>query len=75
MAGLSPSHPSLDSISLDDGDEINEEMSNRCLIGKILAPKLLNKQAASSIIRNAWTMRASLFHLGTITSSSLTLTR
>ncbi|KAI8027305.1 hypothetical protein LOK49_LG02G02848 [Camellia lanceoleosa] len=48
MAGLS-SDLGLESISLDDGDEINAEVANRCLIGKILAPKQLNKQAGPSL--------------------------
>ncbi|KAL7165743.1 hypothetical protein ACSBR2_036588 [Camellia fascicularis] len=58
MVGSS-NDPGLESISLDDGDEINAEVANRCLIGKILAPKQLNKQAVSTILHNAWKVRAS----------------
>ncbi|KAL7246656.1 hypothetical protein ACSBR2_001706 [Camellia fascicularis] len=50
----SSSDPGLDSISLDDGDEISAEVANRCLIGKILAPKQLNKQAIED---RRWVLR------------------
>ncbi|KAI8021569.1 hypothetical protein LOK49_LG03G01640 [Camellia lanceoleosa] len=59
MDGMSQNHHGLDSISLADSDEISEAVSHWCLIGKILAPKQINKQAVSTIIHGAWKARAS----------------
>ncbi|KAL7177015.1 hypothetical protein ACSBR2_030365 [Camellia fascicularis] len=59
----SPSSPPLlgaDGLSLEEGSGKSDDTSNRCLIGKILAPKTLNKTAVSNIIRPAWRTRGEL---------------
>lgn len=45
-------------IELEEGMDESVDNSNLCLIGKILVPKLLNKQAVSRIILGAWKTRA-----------------
>ncbi|KAI8030947.1 hypothetical protein LOK49_LG01G00840 [Camellia lanceoleosa] len=49
----------LDSISieLDEDSDERYDNSNLCLVGKILAPKILNKNAVSKIIHSAWKTR------------------
>ncbi|KAI8021294.1 hypothetical protein LOK49_LG03G01215 [Camellia lanceoleosa] len=58
MASSSHSTLNLESISLEDGTEAVEDVSHWCLVGKILSPKQLNKQAVSTIIHGAWKARA-----------------
>ncbi|GMQ01663.1 hypothetical protein CsSME_00048223 [Camellia sinensis var. sinensis] len=49
----------LDSIQLEDGLDVTEDVSHHCLLRKVLAPKQLNKQSISSILHDAWKARAS----------------
>ncbi|KAI7983760.1 hypothetical protein LOK49_LG15G00619 [Camellia lanceoleosa] len=49
----------LNSIELVDGPDARDEVSQRCLLRKILGSKSLNKQAVSSIIHGAWNVRNS----------------
>ncbi|KAL7192732.1 hypothetical protein ACSBR2_024533 [Camellia fascicularis] len=49
----------LNSIELVDGPDTWDKVSQRCLLGKILGSKSLNKQAVSSIIHGAWKVRNS----------------
>ncbi|KAI8011744.1 hypothetical protein LOK49_LG06G01112 [Camellia lanceoleosa] len=59
MAHSSDSSFSMDEISLEDGCGVDDDVSKRCLIGRILALKQLNKQAVSLILQGAWKVRAS----------------
>ncbi|KAL7213007.1 hypothetical protein ACSBR2_015666 [Camellia fascicularis] len=43
-----------------EGSGESEDISNLCLIGKLLAPKTLNKAAVAKIIRAAWRTRGEL---------------
>ncbi|KAL7183558.1 hypothetical protein ACSBR2_025870 [Camellia fascicularis] len=49
-----------DRFELCEGSDENEDISNRCLLGKILASKSLNQQAVSNILSDAWRPRAKL---------------
>ncbi|KAL7219937.1 hypothetical protein ACSBR2_012906 [Camellia fascicularis] len=51
---------SLDFVDLQEGSDENVDVSNLCLVGKILALKNLNKTAVSNIIQGAWKTRAKL---------------
>ncbi|KAI8020470.1 hypothetical protein LOK49_LG04G00467 [Camellia lanceoleosa] len=50
----------MESFALLEGTDEIEDVSERCLVGKILAPKNLNKQAVANIIHSAWKTRASV---------------
>ncbi|KAF5947497.1 hypothetical protein HYC85_013454 [Camellia sinensis] len=52
--------PTQDRFELCEGSDENEDISNRCLLGKILASKSLNQQAVSNILLDAWRSRAKL---------------
>ncbi|KAI8010323.1 hypothetical protein LOK49_LG06G01269 [Camellia lanceoleosa] len=49
-----------DELILEDGGCKAETVSKFCLIGKVLAPKILNRNAVSSIINSAWKLRGTL---------------
>ncbi|XP_028069490.1 uncharacterized protein LOC114272020 [Camellia sinensis] len=48
----------MDSFELLEGTDECEDVAHRCLVGKVLAPKLLNKPAVSNILLGAWKIRA-----------------
>ncbi|CAL5376913.1 unnamed protein product [Camellia sinensis] len=48
----------MDSFELLEGTGECEDVSHRCFVGKVLAPKLLNKPAVSNILLGAWKTRA-----------------
>ncbi|KAI8003771.1 hypothetical protein LOK49_LG08G02746 [Camellia lanceoleosa] len=48
----------MDSFELLEGTDECEDVSHRCLVAKVLAPKLLNKPAVSNILLGAWKTRA-----------------
>lgn len=48
----------MDSFELLEGTDECDDVSHRCLVGKVLAPKLLNKPAVSNILLGAWKTRA-----------------
>ncbi|KAI7992533.1 hypothetical protein LOK49_LG12G00055 [Camellia lanceoleosa] len=50
----------LDFVELPEGSDESVDISNRCLVGKVLAPKPLNKPAVANIIKGAWKPRANL---------------
>ncbi|GMP47509.1 hypothetical protein CsSME_00015204 [Camellia sinensis var. sinensis] len=50
----------MESFDLLEGTDENEDVSGRCLVGKILTPKILNKQAVLNIIHSAWKTRKSV---------------
>ncbi|KAL7239454.1 hypothetical protein ACSBR2_005372 [Camellia fascicularis] len=50
----------LDCLDLQKGSDENVDVSNLCLVGKILAPQNLNKTAVLNIIQGAWKTRAKL---------------
>ncbi|KAI8000015.1 hypothetical protein LOK49_LG09G01931 [Camellia lanceoleosa] len=47
----------MESFDLLKGTDESEDVSGRCLVGKILAPKLLNRQVVLNIIHSAWKTR------------------
>ncbi|KAI8005918.1 hypothetical protein LOK49_LG07G01536 [Camellia lanceoleosa] len=47
----------MDSFDLLEGSDECEDVSHCCLVGKVLAPKLLNRPAVSNILRGAWKTR------------------
>ncbi|KAL7236204.1 hypothetical protein ACSBR1_019460 [Camellia fascicularis] len=49
-----------DELVLDDVGYKVEKASKFCLIGKVLAPKTLNRTVGSSIINSAWKTRGTL---------------
>ncbi|KAL7183947.1 hypothetical protein ACSBR2_026173 [Camellia fascicularis] len=53
MASTTLETPELDGMALEGSGE-NEDLSHLCLLGKVLAPKPLNRNAVTNIIRNAW---------------------
>ncbi|KAL7175920.1 hypothetical protein ACSBR2_029486 [Camellia fascicularis] len=59
MASSSISVFELDSLELEDSVAALGEVSHRCLIGRVLTTKQLNKQAVSTILHGAWKTRAS----------------
>ncbi|KAF5958422.1 hypothetical protein HYC85_005647 [Camellia sinensis] len=50
----------MESLALLEGTDETADVSERCSVGKILAPKNLNKQAVTNIIHSAWKTRASV---------------
>ncbi|KAI8005809.1 hypothetical protein LOK49_LG07G01061 [Camellia lanceoleosa] len=60
METFSTPSDSLDCLDLQEGSDENVDISNLCLVGKILAPKTLNKNAVLNIIQGAWKSRANL---------------
>ncbi|KAL7239553.1 hypothetical protein ACSBR2_005448 [Camellia fascicularis] len=60
MENLSFNQETMDRLDLCEGTGKNEDISDLCLIGKILVSKTLNKQAVYNILRSAWRPRAAL---------------
>ncbi|KAL7199653.1 hypothetical protein ACSBR2_021863 [Camellia fascicularis] len=60
MASISNDPEVGDELILEDGGCEAETVSKFCLIGKVLAPKILNKNAVASIINSAWKLRGTL---------------
>ncbi|KAI7981156.1 hypothetical protein LOK49_Contig67G00012 [Camellia lanceoleosa] len=50
----------MENFDLEEGSGECEDIFELCLVSKILAPKILNKQATINIIHSAWKIRASL---------------
>ncbi|KAL7175593.1 hypothetical protein ACSBR2_029233 [Camellia fascicularis] len=48
----------MDNFDLSKGLDECEDVSKLCLVGKILAPKILNKLDVSNILHRAWKTRA-----------------
>ncbi|KAL7208012.1 hypothetical protein ACSBR1_029880 [Camellia fascicularis] len=48
----------LDCVDLEEGSGKNVDVSHLCLLGRILAPKPLNRQAVIKIVQRAWRPRA-----------------
>ncbi|KAI8004578.1 hypothetical protein LOK49_LG08G00817 [Camellia lanceoleosa] len=44
----------LDCVDLEEGFGENVDVSHLCLLGRILAPKPLNRQAVIKIVQGAW---------------------
>lgn len=60
MASISINPEAGNELILKDVGCEAETVSKFCLIGKVLAPKTLNRNAVSSIINSAWKMRGTL---------------
>ncbi|KAL7243136.1 hypothetical protein ACSBR1_015537 [Camellia fascicularis] len=50
----------MDSFELPEVTDECEDVSHRCLVGKLLAPKILHKPAVTKILLTAWKPRASV---------------
>ncbi|KAL7163699.1 hypothetical protein ACSBR2_039760 [Camellia fascicularis] len=48
----------MEAFELPEVTDECEDVSPRCLVGKIIAPKILNKPAVSNILLAAWKARA-----------------
>ncbi|KAI8005103.1 hypothetical protein LOK49_LG08G00439 [Camellia lanceoleosa] len=60
LASSSSSLGESSGLLLEEGSGENEDLSHLCLVGKILAPKTLNKGAVTTIIQAAWRIRGDL---------------
>ncbi|KAI8009382.1 hypothetical protein LOK49_LG06G02911 [Camellia lanceoleosa] len=60
MASISHDPVFDDELILEAGVCEAETVSQFCLIGKVLVPKILNRNAVSSIINSAWKLRGTL---------------
>ncbi|KAL7191355.1 hypothetical protein ACSBR2_023433 [Camellia fascicularis] len=50
----------MENFDLEEGSGECEDIFGLCLVNKILAPKILSKQATINIIHSAWKIRANL---------------
>ncbi|KAL7222244.1 hypothetical protein ACSBR1_024036 [Camellia fascicularis] len=50
----------MENFDLEEGSGECEDIFGLCLVSKIMAPKILNKQARINIIHSVWKIRASL---------------
>ncbi|KAL7205507.1 hypothetical protein ACSBR2_018444 [Camellia fascicularis] len=62
----------LDCVDLQEGLDKNVDVSNLCIVGKILAPKNLNKTTVLNIIQGAWKTRAKLIQVHGVPVAKLT---
>ncbi|KAL7228526.1 hypothetical protein ACSBR2_007281 [Camellia fascicularis] len=60
MENLSGTSEGLEFVELQEGFDENVDISNLYLVGKILAPKTLNKSAVTNINMGAWKPRANM---------------
>ncbi|KAL7252767.1 hypothetical protein ACSBR1_007352 [Camellia fascicularis] len=62
MENLSGTSEGLEFVELQEGFDENVDISNLYLVGKILAPKTLNKSAVTNINMGARKPRANMRH-------------
>ncbi|GMP28799.1 hypothetical protein CsSME_00004192 [Camellia sinensis var. sinensis] len=50
----------METLDLSEGCDECEDVLERCLVGKILASKILNQIVVSNILQSAWKLRSKL---------------